>query len=215
MLANAGLLENKRAVGHWYSFDDLAKQFPRTQFIKDKRYLADGNVVTSTGISASIPVSLALVNAIAGEAKTQALANELGISKWDDEHRSADFKLSAKHMWTASINWLKFWGKDKFMVPLSNGIDELSLALLADAYSRTYRSSVFSVAKTPITSLRGLQILPDHAEPANNLLLTLPSNVAPGRSLDWILLQISLRYGERSASFVALQMEYPYLPAKE
>ncbi|MBC3833473.1 DJ-1/PfpI family protein [Undibacterium amnicola] len=216
VLANAGLLENKRAVGHWYSFDDLAKQFPRTQFIKNKRYLADGNIVTSTGISASIPVSLALVDAIAGEVKTKALANELGIPKWDDEHRSADFTLSAKHIWTASINWLRFWGKDRFMVPISNGVDELSLALLADAYSRTYRSTVFSFAKDSITSLRGLQIVPEHSEPATNSpLLFLPPNLAPGHSLDWILQQIALRYDERSASFVALQMEYPYRPAKE
>jgi len=216
VLANAGLLENKRAVGHWYSFNDLSKQFPRTQFIKDKRYLADGNIMTSTGVSASIPVSLALVNIIAGEAKTQALADELDIPKWDDEHRSADFKLSAKHMWTASINWLTFWGKDKFMVPLANDIDELSLALLADAYARTYRSSVFSFAHAPVTSLRGLQIVPDHDAASNDApLLTLPANLTPGRGLDWILQQIALRYDERTASFVALQMEYPYHPARK
>lgn len=211
VLAHAGLLESKRAVAHWYSFDDLTKQFPSTQFVKDKRYLADEKIVTSTGVSASIPVSLALVEAIVGKPKAQAVANSLGIANWDAQHRSADFKLSATHMWTASINWLRFWSHDQFVMPIFNGIDELSLALLADAYSRTYRSTVFSISKQAITSLRGLQIEPDQMHAAQNVsILSIPTDLAAGESLDWALQQIANRYDERTASFVALQMEYPY-----
>ncbi len=211
VLAHAGLLESKKAVGHWYSFDDLKKQFPSTQFIKDKRYLADEKIVTSTGVSASIPVSLALVEAMVGKPKAQVLANSLGIANWDAQHRSADFKLSATHMWTASINWLRFWNHDQFVMTIFNGIDELSLALLADAYSRTYRSTVFSMSKEAITSLRGLQIEPDHMYATKNAsILSMPADLAAGESLDWALKQIANRYDERTASFVALQMEYPY-----
>lgn len=211
VLAHAGLLESKKAVGHWYSFDDLTKQFPSTQFIKDKRYLADEKIVTSTGVSASIPVSLALVEAMVGKPKAQAVANSLGIANWDAQHRSADFKLSATHMWTASINWLRFWSHDQFVIPTFNGIDELSLALLVDAYSRTYRSTVFSMSKEAITSLRGLQVEPDQMHAAQNVsILSMPADLAAGESLDWALNQIANRYDERTANFVALQMEYPY-----
>lgn len=211
VLAHAGLLEQRQAVGHWYSFDDLSKQFPRTRFVKDKRYLADGNVVTTTGVSASLPASLALVEAIAGKAKARSVAAELGVSAWSAEHQSADFKLSAKHIWTASLNWLAFWNKDQFIIPLTSGVDELTLALTADAFSRTYRSGVLSYAKEAITSLRGLQIEPDTTQPTTDeALLELPKDRAPGQSLEWALQRIAQRYGERLASFVALQMEYPY-----
>lgn len=215
VLAHAGLLEQKQAVGHWYSFDDLTKQFPQTQFVKNKRYLADGNIVTTTGVSASLPVSLALVEAIAGKAKANSVAAELGITEWTNLHHSADFKLSGKHIWTASWNWLSFWDKDKFATPLTDKLDELTLALMTDAFSRTYRSSVRTYAKEPVTSLRGLHILPDMVQAnSDDALPSLPSDVQPGQTLEWALQQIAQRYGDRSASFVALQMEYPYSPKK-
>lgn len=215
VLAHAGLLEHKQAVGHWYSFDDIAKQFPRTQFIKNKRFLADGKIVTSTGVSASLPASMALVEAIAGKAKANAVAAELGITDLTTTHRSADFKLSGQHLWTASWNWLSFCGKDKFVTPLTTAVDELRLALTADAFSRTYRSSVWTYANESVTSLRGLHILPDMTQAnSEDVLPDLPTDLPPGQTLDWALQQIAQRYGERSASFVALQMEYPYRTKK-
>ena len=66
VLARAGLLEGRRATGHWYSREDLRKKYPRTDWQLNHRYVADGRVVTTTGVTATIPVSLALVEAIAG-----------------------------------------------------------------------------------------------------------------------------------------------------
>ncbi len=66
VLARAGLLEGREATGHWYSFDDLRKAYPKTQWLRNKRYVADGKVVTTTGVTATIPVSFALVEAIEG-----------------------------------------------------------------------------------------------------------------------------------------------------
>lgn len=56
VLARAGLLEGRNATGHWYSFDDLRKAYPKTQWLRGKRYVADGKVVTTTGVTATIPV---------------------------------------------------------------------------------------------------------------------------------------------------------------
>jgi putative intracellular protease/amidase len=104
VVANAGLLTGRKAVGHWFSFDDLKRRFPHTEFLRDVRYVADGNVITTTGVTASIPVSLALVEAIAGQALATALARSLGVRRWDAGHRSTDFKLDAHHAWTAAGN---------------------------------------------------------------------------------------------------------------
>ncbi len=54
-LAHAGLLKGRRATGHWYSLDDLRKQFTDTEWVRHRRCVADGNVITTAGVSASIP----------------------------------------------------------------------------------------------------------------------------------------------------------------
>lgn len=210
-LAHAGLLEGRSAVGHWYSFDELASRFPRTRFVRDRRYLADGPVITTTGVSASIPVSLALVEAIAGRQRASTVASSLGIGDWSDNHRSAAFKLDRRHFWTAASNWLAFWSHQQLDIPIADGVDEISLALLADAWSRTYRSNAATSAagSAPVTSLRGLQFEPDHAgrQPADP---TLSAGKPPGPTLAEALKSISHRYGTATAAFVALQLEYPW-----
>lgn len=53
VLANAGLLNGRKSVGHWFSFNDLARKFPKTERLRNTRYVADGNVITTTGVTAS------------------------------------------------------------------------------------------------------------------------------------------------------------------
>jgi transcriptional regulator GlxA family with amidase domain len=56
-----------------------------------KRYLIDRDVATTTGITASVPTMLALVEALGGRGKAQALATELGV----DGARRTTARLSA------------------------------------------------------------------------------------------------------------------------
>ena len=163
VLANAGLLKGRRAAGHWYSMADLQRTFTETRWEKNRRYVADGNVITTTGAAASIPVSLALVEAIGGRERALAVATALGVADWSPAHRSDDFQLNARHIFTAARNVLAFWSHEKIAVPISPGSDEIAVALTADAYSRTYRSTAYFVSKlnVPIKTRRGLVLLPD------------------------------------------------------
>nr|QQZ51993.1 DJ-1/PfpI family protein [Phenylobacterium glaciei] len=68
VLANAGLLHDRRATTHWSALKGLTKAYPDTTWVRDRRYVQDGAVISTTGVSASIPASLALVEAIAGRA---------------------------------------------------------------------------------------------------------------------------------------------------
>ncbi|MCG2578757.1 DJ-1/PfpI family protein [Dechloromonas sp. XY25] len=212
VVANAGLLAGRRAVGHWYSFDDLASKFPKTKFVRNTRYIADGPVITTTGVTASIPVSIALVEAIAGRDRAAALAQTMGIKDWSASHQSDNFKLTSRHALTAAGNWISFWSHEDVAIPVAPGVDEIKLALVADAYSRTYRSTAFSLAATtgPITTRRGLVVFPDKISPLQtaNRTIDLPGNVPPVAALDFALLAIEKSYGAATASFVALQIEH-------
>lgn len=214
VLAHAGLLKGRRAVGHWYSFDALQGRFPDTAWVRDRRFLADGAVVTTTGVSASIPVSLALVEAIGGQQRARAVAHALGVTDWGPAHRSSDFKLSAPHLFTVATNWLAFWSHESIGIPVVAGIDEVTLALAADAYSRTYRSQAVSVspAAAEVRTRGGLSIIPDRlagdARPADRTLV-LAEDTKPVAALDAALRDIGQAYGRRTSALVALQLEYP------
>ncbi|WP_245176175.1 DJ-1/PfpI family protein [Cupriavidus sp. AcVe19-6a] len=129
VLARAGLLEGRQATGHWYSFDDLRKAYPRIQWQRGKRYVADGKVVTTTGVTATIPVSFALVEAIAGRDKALALAKSLGVECWSSAHPSERFRLRLASMLTIAGNYASFWRHEDVGIPVAPGVDEISLAL--------------------------------------------------------------------------------------
>ena len=82
VLANAGLTRGHRATGHWSTFEFRVGKFPDTRWLKNKRYVADGKIVSSAGITAALPTSLALVEAIAGTERAASLAERFGVSDW-------------------------------------------------------------------------------------------------------------------------------------
>jgi transcriptional regulator GlxA family with amidase domain len=215
VLANAGLLDGRKATGHWFSFKKLAKQFPQTTWQRDTRYVADGNIITTTGVTASIPVCIALVEAIAGQEQAASLAQNLGVQDWSLQHQSQQFQLRAKHIWTAIANKLAFWSHQDIGIPIDAGVDEVVLALVADAYSRTYRSKAFSLASSsqPVMSQRGLTIRPDRTQSAVqpvDRIVELQSDRPPIALFDKTLQEIKQMYGSGTAAFVALQLEYPH-----
>ncbi|PHR60525.1 MAG: AraC family transcriptional regulator [Robiginitomaculum sp.] len=61
LLAAAGLLTGRRAVTHWASCDQLAAAFPDVDVQSDALYILEDGLFTSAGVSASLDLSLALV----------------------------------------------------------------------------------------------------------------------------------------------------------
>jgi len=64
LLAQAGLLKGKNCTTHWRRKEQLQQY---GVVIKDERYVHDGKVITSAGVSAGIDMALYLAGKIAGE----------------------------------------------------------------------------------------------------------------------------------------------------
>jgi transcriptional regulator GlxA family with amidase domain len=77
ILAEAGLLEGRRATTHWSRTADFRRRFPRTQLEPDRIYVRDDPIWTSAGITAGIDLSLALIAEDLGEAIARATAQQL------------------------------------------------------------------------------------------------------------------------------------------
>ncbi|HEV7608517.1 MAG TPA: DJ-1/PfpI family protein [Steroidobacteraceae bacterium] len=212
VIANAGLLDGHRATTHWYYLKGLLKQHPSIQYVPNRRFVVDRGVATTTGITASMPMSLTLIEAIAGREKAVAVAEQLGVRRWGARHNSAVFKFTRPFALTAMTNRLAFWNHEELGLELKPGVDEVTLALVADAWSRTYRSSAVSFAATtaPIETRNGLRVFPARAAtdwPGTRLLAPI-GTLPPADALDETLRQITLRYGIGTARFVAMQLEY-------
>ncbi|ODT82652.1 MAG: transcriptional regulator [Pelagibacterium sp. SCN 64-44] len=209
----AGLLDGRRATTHWYYLDDMLKRSPGIAYVADRRMVADGNVVTTTGISASMPMMLTLIEAIAGREKAELVAQDLGVESWDMRHASAAFTLTRPFATTVLANVMAFWNRNVWSIALRPGIDEVSLALVADAWSRTYRSKVLTFAEPggAIETRHGIRLLPDQigANWLEDSQIVLSPDRRPAEALDDTLAAIADRYGENTMSVVAMQLEYP------
>lgn len=74
ILGAAGLLDGVRATSNWQALDQLATFGAQ---VVPERYVLDGKLATSAGVSAGIDMALALAARIAGETVAQAI--QLGI----------------------------------------------------------------------------------------------------------------------------------------
>lgn len=61
LLGKIGLFDGHKATTHWASLDRMAQTFPQVQIIRDERWVDEGNIISSAGISAGIDMSLHLV----------------------------------------------------------------------------------------------------------------------------------------------------------
>lgn len=207
VLGRAGLLDGRRFSGHWYDRKTLLKRHPGAQHVPDQRYLIDRGVATTTGISASLPATLALVEALGGTARAQAVAQELGVASWSAAHDSARFSLTFARGLAYVRQGASFWLDEHWQLDVHDGMDDIALALAADAWSRTGRVSVEAASPSGAVRLRsGLRLLTQ--QPSGSPRLPLTAGLTPVAQLDRTLCEIAERQGAARRDRVLLEMEY-------
>ena len=208
VVGQAGLLDGRRFASHWYYRRQVADRHPSARFVPHQRYVVDGDVATTTGITASVPAMLALVEALQGREKAQAVAAEIGVAAWSPVHDSTAFGLNAGRATHYLLNKAAFWRHERMQLPVHDGSDDIALALAADAWSRTGRASVQATAPGPVRLRSGLVLM---ARPATEPLPSVPLAAAakPVQQLDRTLCEIARRYGDARREWVMQEMEYP------
>lgn len=79
LLAEAGLLDGRRATTHWAYCAKLARDHPAVEVDPDPIYIRDGQVATSAGVTSGIDLALALVEEDLGRDTALALARHLVV----------------------------------------------------------------------------------------------------------------------------------------
>ncbi len=79
LLAEAGLLDGRRATTHWNACEQMARDYPAVTVEPDPIYVRDGPVATSAGVTAGIDLALALVEEDHGRDVALTIARHLVV----------------------------------------------------------------------------------------------------------------------------------------
>jgi len=147
LLAEAGLLNGKRATSHWRFTKELARRYPGVKVESELVWVKDGNVYTSAGISAGIDLALAWVEEDCGAAVAQEVARELVLFlRRPGGQKQLSVSLSAQASEMKAIQELQVWIAENLR-------KKLSVQALADRAAMSLRNfeRVFTreVGRTP------------------------------------------------------------------
>jgi len=79
ILAEAGLLDGRRATTHWAYAGDLKTRFPMVKVEEDRIFIIDGPVWTSAGMSAGIDLALGMIKKDFGAELARSVARKLVV----------------------------------------------------------------------------------------------------------------------------------------
>jgi len=134
LLAEAGLLNGRRATAHWKFGRELAAQYPGVQVEHEPLWVKDGNIYTSAGISAGIDLALGWVDEDCGPGLAHEAARELVLFlRRPGGQPQVSVSLASQASGMASIRELQIWIADHLKTTLS-------LEALADRMSMSVRS---------------------------------------------------------------------------
>jgi len=79
VLAEAGVLDGRRATTHWMYADEMARRFPRIEVDPDVLYVQDGRIITSAGTAAGLDACLHLLRQELGAEMTNTIARRMVV----------------------------------------------------------------------------------------------------------------------------------------
>ena len=85
ILSKAGLTRHKRITTHWAAVDSLQRFDPQATVLKDQRFVEDGKLLTTAGVSAGIDGALRVVAELRGPDEAWSVARLMQYDKWRPE----------------------------------------------------------------------------------------------------------------------------------
>ncbi len=84
LLGKAGLLEGIKATSHWGAIPILRKKYPNTEVLENTKFVDNGKIITSGGVSSGIEGSLHVVSRLAGKETAEKVARYMEYNNWDN-----------------------------------------------------------------------------------------------------------------------------------
>jgi len=155
VLAEAGLLDGRRATTHWQRTRHFLKTYPQVKLEADRIFTRDGNIWTSAGITAGIDLSLAMVAEDYGDEIAQKTAKQLVLYHRRSGGQSQFSSLLELKAPNGRFGPLLAWAREHLDAPLT--VEDL--AEQAGMSSRHFtRAFIAETGTTPSKAVERLRI---------------------------------------------------------
>jgi transcriptional regulator GlxA family with amidase domain len=143
LLAEAGLLNGRRATSHWKFGRELAKRYPKVRVEHEPLWVRDGNIYTSAGVSAGIDLALAWVEEDCGAGLAHEAARELVLFlRRPGGQPQLSVSLASQASAMTSIRELQIWIAEHLTTKLSvEGLAE-RMAMSVRNFERVFTREV-------------------------------------------------------------------------
>jgi transcriptional regulator GlxA family with amidase domain len=155
ILAEAGLLDDRRATTHWQRTRQFLKAYPKVKLEPDRIFVRDGDIWSSAGITAGIDLALALVAEDHGEEIAQKTARQLVLYHRRSGGQSQFSSLLELKAPSGRFAPLLAWAREHLDTPLT--VEDL--AEQAGMSSRHFaRAFIAETGTTPSKAVERLRI---------------------------------------------------------
>jgi transcriptional regulator GlxA family with amidase domain len=155
ILAEAGLLDGRRATTHWQRTRHFVKAYPKIKLEPDRIYVRDGNIWSSAGISAGIDLALAMAAEDFGDVVAQQTARQLVLYQRRSGGQSQFSSLLELKAPAGRFAPLLAWAREHLEAPLT--VEDM--AEQAGMSSRHFaRAFIAETGTTPSKAVERLRI---------------------------------------------------------
>jgi transcriptional regulator GlxA family with amidase domain len=155
LLAEAGLLDGRRATAHWKFGRELAARYPGVRVEHEPLWVKDGKIYTSAGFSAGIDLALAWVEEDCGAGLAHEAARELVLFlRRPGGQPQVSVSLASQASEMASIRELQIWIAEHLGTRLS--VDDLAdrMAMSVRNFERVFTREVGTTPAQYVLQMR-------------------------------------------------------------
>ena len=180
VLAASGLLDGRRATTHWSLISSLSRSFPGTDWESGRRYVEDGRVITTAGVTSGVAGALRMMELLVGSEEADRVGRSLGFPGWSPEGEAT----IPTHGWELAdlpfaLNTAVPWFRPTIGLAVGDGIGEIDLAAAADLHSggSFAARTVLVGGRSTVTTRHGLLLV---VPPAGATRTRLDVVIVPG-----------------------------------
>lgn len=161
VLAASGLLDGRRATSHWSRIGALEKARPQVNWVRGQRFVQDGTVTTTAGVTSGIPGALQVMYDLAGQSEAERVGRAVNFPDWSMNGPTAipgqEFSFADTPV---GLNAVMPWFRPTVAIGLSDGDSEISIAGAFEVYNVSYAARAIAVAAgETVTTSHGLVLI--------------------------------------------------------
>lgn len=165
VIGEAGMFAGKKITSHASSIRDQEKKYPGMNWVSNLRYVEDGRLLSTSGVSSAVEGALVMVRALAGDTVMEKTKSAV---RYPYDTIGSVYQ-GKRFGWGDRLTVLKktmFSSNKHIGVFIHEGIDEMKVGAVLDAYNRTFPASITTLCRNNqfVRSRYGLLLFPTQVE---------------------------------------------------